>query len=34
MEHARRHGGLRVAMGQIRHETIGVYYRYGVRAPP
>ncbi len=29
MEHARRHGGLRVAMGQIRHETMGVCCRYG-----
>jgi len=29
MEHARRHRGLRVAIGQIRHETIGVYYRHG-----
>ncbi len=34
MEHARRHGGLRVAMGQIRHETMGAYCRHGAGAPP
>jgi len=33
MEYARRHRGLRVAIGQIRHENIGAYCRYGAGAP-